>query len=157
THHNQIFATHTTLGIRNAEDAFPIRTVRTAQYKYIRNLNPDGKFQNNVTEKGQGGWFSWVEKAKTDDFASQRIKRYQHRPAEELYDIEKDPYELRNLAGLSAYANVLEEMRPLLNTWMRQQNDEGLEALMTPSNVGIATIFDTFILAIKNRWKALFD
>ncbi|MGI9295466.1 MAG: sulfatase family protein [Pseudomonadales bacterium] len=156
-HNHHIFATHTTLGIRNAGDAFAVRAVRTASYKYIRNLNPAGTFQNNVTEKGQGGWFSWVEKAASDTFAAQQVKRYQHRPAEELYDVQADPYEMNNLATLPAYKKVIAEMRPLLDNWMQQQNDLGLQAPVTPSNVGLSTIFDTFILTIKNKWNALFD
>jgi uncharacterized sulfatase len=37
------------------------------------------------------------------------------KPPEELYDLETDPQELHNLAGLSAYAPVLKKLREELN------------------------------------------
>lgn len=133
-HHELIFATHTTLGIRNASDPMPIRSVRSERFKYIRNLNPQGTFTNNVTEKGQGGWHSWVEKAKEDDFALQQVTRYQHRPAEEFYDLANDPYELNNLAGDPEFQQQQAYLSEQLDLWMQQQGDLGLEAPVTPMN-----------------------
>ena len=45
------------------------------------------------------------------------------RPAEELYDLWADPYELRNLAGDSRYAGTLLELRGVLDAWMRDTAD----------------------------------
>lgn len=137
-HRELVFATHTTAGIRNASDATPVRSVRSERYKYIRNLNPEGTFTNNVTEKGQGGWFSWQEKAKTDAFARTQIKRYQQRPAEEFYDLKNDPYELNNLIGQLTGESEHQAQRAYLSQqlelWMAEQNDLGLQAPTTPMN-----------------------
>jgi N-sulfoglucosamine sulfohydrolase len=135
SHRELIFATHTTLGIRNASDASPIRTVRSERFKYIRNLNPSGIFTNNVTEKGQGGWFSWQKKAGNDLFAKQRVQLYQHRPAEEFYDLLNDPYELNNLAGQAPYKEQQDYLNKALDNWMVEQNDLGLDAPVTPKNL----------------------
>jgi len=134
-HREVIFASHTTLGIRNASDATPIRSVRSKRYKYIRNLNPDGLFTNNVTEKGQGGWFSWLEKAKGDAFTKQQIRRYQQRPSEEFYDLLNDPYELNNLADSADVQTEKAKLSARLDAWMVQQNDLGLDAPVTPINI----------------------
>ena len=46
-------------------------------------------------------------------------------PAEELYDVENDTYELNNLAENAAHANVLKRMREALTTWQSEFGDMG--------------------------------
>jgi len=134
-HHDVVFGAHTTQGIISGR-AYPIRSARTRAHKYIRNLNPDGTFQcvtthgRNYTEVNDGMWGSWRKKAKSDNFAAQRVEMLQHRPAEELYDLTKDPHELNNLADDPAYRKVLVSLRKKLDTWMQQQGDKGMEAEM---------------------------
>jgi N-sulfoglucosamine sulfohydrolase len=48
------------------------------------------------------------------------------KPAEELYDLDTDPHEVRNLAGLSEYRTVLGRMRQALDEWQRTTGDLGL-------------------------------
>ena len=134
-HNEVVFGAHTTRGIISGR-AYPIRSVRTRTHKYIRNLNPDGMFQcvsthgRNYKEIDNGVWGSWKQKAKTDTFAAQRVKTFQHRPAEELYDLTKDPYELKNLADDPAQRRLLASLADMLDTWMKQQGDRGMEAEM---------------------------
>ncbi len=45
------------------------------------------------------------------------------RPKEELYDLENDPFELKNLAGVSKFAPVLEKMREALVAWEKETGD----------------------------------
>jgi hypothetical protein len=48
-------------------------------------------------------------------------------PEEELYDLENDPHEIRNLAG-SAQPEAqaaLRRMRELLETWIKETDDQG--------------------------------
>ncbi|HEX9428736.1 MAG TPA: heparan N-sulfatase, partial [Candidatus Polarisedimenticolia bacterium] len=45
------------------------------------------------------------------------------RPAEELYDVEADPFELKNLAADQAQARTLQEMRAILARWQRETDD----------------------------------
>lgn len=49
--------------------------------------------------------------------------RYHNRPAEELYDVEADPEELRNLAADPKYASVLKELRTNLADWRKGHAD----------------------------------
>ena len=44
-------------------------------------------------------------------------------PADELYDLARDPFEQRNLAGDPAQASRLAAMRADLDAWMREQGD----------------------------------
>lgn len=43
------------------------------------------------------------------------------RPAEELYDLEKDPFEINNLAESTEYKLELEKLRMTLNEWVEKK------------------------------------
>ena len=45
------------------------------------------------------------------------------RPAEELYDLKKDPFELVNVAGKAEYAKAQAGLRAELDRWMADTND----------------------------------
>jgi len=130
-HRDVTYGVHTTRGIIAGSKCYPIRSIRTATHKYIMNLNHKSRFRNIITEKDRSGiWKSWVEKAKTDSTAAKRVEMYMHRPAEELYDIEKDPYELNNLDSDPQYRSLMDSLKKRLLAWMDQQGDKGIETEM---------------------------
>jgi len=47
------------------------------------------------------------------------------RPAEELYDINEDPYELNNLAANPEYGDVLSDYAAILEKWIKETDDKG--------------------------------
>ena len=49
-----------------------------------------------------------------------------HLSAEELYDLDKDPHEVNNLAGDSRYNDILEEMRVKLKEMRERTKDPWL-------------------------------
>ncbi len=107
----------------------PMRAVRTAKYKYILNLKPQTPFKTHITDAGgEDGlyyWRSWEKLAESgDERAKQAIERYRNRPAEELYDVEADPHELRNLAAHPERAVDLELLRDTLKEWRLQQGED---------------------------------
>jgi N-sulfoglucosamine sulfohydrolase len=137
-HRDKVFLTHSADGKMNQ---YPIRAVRTAGWKYIRNLDPSGQHHTHV-DKGNAGtdgrdyWDSWAEAAKTDPKAAAVIKRYHTRPAEELYDLAADPGELTNVVADAGRGDMLKALRADLDAWMAAQGDRGLEtegALADPS------------------------
>jgi len=131
TEHNELaYGVHTTAGII-AGKPYPVRSVRDKRYRYIVNLMPEATFQNIMTEKNyENIWDSWVRDAGTNERAARLCKRYQHRPAEELYDLEEDPFEQNNLAGNPEYRERMDRMRKQLDAWMAQQGDKGVETEM---------------------------
>ncbi|MFK7845530.1 MAG: sulfatase [Rhodothermales bacterium] len=126
-HRDLIFSTHTTTGIIEGS-YYPIRSVRDQRYKYIRNLNAEGLFTNLITNRtGQGGWNSWKVLAASNEQAMNRTEIYQKRPAEELYDLHLDPYELNNLAQEPEYQDIKTTLNQSLQDWMYAVGDQEVE------------------------------
>lgn len=125
--------------------AYPMRSARTRDFKYIRNL--DSRFRYNwPVDTGwwgdQGGpmaftqwsrenwpiWKSWLDKAKVDPKVDAYLNSLQYRAPEELYDLRSDPDEMQNLTDDPDYTDALADMRQRLDAWMRQQGDDGSSA-----------------------------
>jgi uncharacterized sulfatase len=107
---------------------YPIRTIRSRQYRYIRNLTPQAEYVEKHMEQPQrwgGYWESWKKAAQTDSHAKATFLRFRRRPPEELYRSNEDIYELKNLADDPRYAAVKAELRAELERWMKSQNDPG--------------------------------
>lgn len=131
-HKDFVFGIMTTRGIINGSDTFGIRSVRGKRFKYVLNLSPEVKFTNACTKSAT--FQSWVAKAEAGDAdAADKIRRYHHRPAEELFDMEADPLEWKNVADDPQYASIKSELKQKLSSWMAEQGDRGqqteLEAL----------------------------
>ena len=108
-HRDRIFTTHSNDGDMNV---YPIRSVRTREWKYIRNLHPEWEHTTHIDkapEKSSGiaYWQSWDMAALKDPAAAAIVRRYHERPKEELYDLKADPYELHNLAADPKHAETL--------------------------------------------------
>jgi hypothetical protein len=74
------------------------------------------------------------------------------RPAEELYDIKKDPFQLNNLAGNSMFSSVQKKMSTKLLNWMEKEND--------PRRNGGGDEIDRFIGTTKawiTKWGIVFE
>lgn len=126
-HHQAVYGVHTTRGIINGSECFPIRSIRTETHKLILNLSPETKFSNAVTSEKNGNyWDTWVEKAATDDRARRIVNRYLWRPPVEFYDIAADPFEQNNLAEAPEHRRTIESLREQLAVWMEQQGDRGV-------------------------------
>lgn len=126
-HRDIVFATHTRDGMMNY---FPIRAARNDRYKYIWNLAPERAFTTHITNSnyfeergGENLWNSWLEKANHDAQAREKVRTYQHRPGEELYDLQNDPHELTNLAEEPSLKKEKQKLRRRLEQWMHQQGD----------------------------------
>lgn len=123
-HKTHVFGLQTTRGINAGSDYYGIRSVRDARYRYIRNLTPEATFSNAATKSLN--FKTWEKLAAAGDAHAQRLVRdYQHRPAEELFDCETDPWNRKNLASDPKFAGQLAGLRTQLDAWMKQQGDEG--------------------------------
>ena len=124
THKTHVFGIMTTRGIHHGSEHFGIRSVRDGQFKYIRNLTPEVPFQNVAMK--DPAFKSWVAAAESgNEDAVEKVRRYQHRPAEELYKLSEDKFEWNNLAEDPSYAAVKSELSKRLDDWMATQGDKG--------------------------------
>lgn len=107
-----------------------IRCVVERRYKYIRNAYPDRPWTQPNTYKDtqypplrvmrdlqQAGKLTGPAAA----FMAPR------RPAEELYDLQADPHETRNLAGEASQAATLRRLSTTLDRWIRESGDQGAQ------------------------------
>ena len=125
SHRDVILATHSQdLGMNFS----PMRCVRTARYKYIFNLSPENKYTTHMDKAkdhdgGREYWDSWVSAAEANPRAAAVLQRYHWRPREELYDLLLDPWEVHNLAGDPAYADLQRDLNRRLSAWREEQKD----------------------------------
>jgi uncharacterized sulfatase len=129
-----VYGVHTTRGIIKGSECYPIRSIRSGQYKYIWNLNWKEPFQNVITNAQP--LESWRKLGEEDPAIAARARFYQYRPEEELYDLSRDPWEMTNLADDSSLAEVKAGLRRLLLEWMKQQGDEGIKTEMLVAKYG---------------------
>jgi len=141
-HRKAIFGTHTgnDNGGPGIANHCPARTIRTATHRYILNLEPNRTFDTHITGCQPPDphhlpfWDSWVQKAKTDPQAKRLVDAYQHRPAEELYDLARDPWETNNIAENPQNRYILDNMRRQLAKWRKQQGDAVVANTVTAKN-----------------------
>lgn len=131
---------------------YPQRGVRTQQYLYIRNFKPERWPAGAPQKYEEGGALGENHAAYHDiDEASDNFvirerdhpqySQYFHwavdkKPAEELYDIQKDPGCLTNLANSPDYADILLSLRSDLGGYLMRTQD--------PRVTGSGEIFETY-------------
>jgi arylsulfatase A-like enzyme len=103
-----------------------IRTVRTDRYRYLRNYYYD----RPILQAGyRDNRPSSMDLRRLRDEG--KLTPYQHtfwfgkRPPEELYDLESDPHQIKNLARLPEYRDILLEHRSILEDWIDETGDKG--------------------------------
>jgi arylsulfatase A-like enzyme len=124
-HRERIFSTHSGDGRMNI---YPMRSVRTSDWKYVLNLHPEFEYTTHIDaaqdRDGVKYWRTWKGAAETNSAARKIVNRYHARPKEELYDLRSDPLEQENLAHASAHPDRLKQFRDELEQWMKSQADQ---------------------------------
>lgn len=102
-HHDELYFSYTGVIVssKRQEIPFPIRAVRTHDYKYIRYLN-----HQVAHPKFNGQMF----------------------PDEELFDLRDDPNEQKNLADDPKFQTIKNELSEKVDVWMKRISDKGIES-----------------------------
>ncbi len=117
---------------RCGETVDRIRSVRTEQFKYIRNFHP----QRPLLQPNDYKDTKPILPPLRELHAQGKLSPLQvellfspTRPTEELYDVMADPFETRNLAGDSHHRVTLETLRARLDRWIIETRDLGPESV----------------------------
>lgn len=119
---------------------YPVRAIRTRQYLYVRNFEPE-RWPAGNPETG----YTNIDDSPTKRLLLERQKagndRYFElsmgkRPAEELYDLSKDPHCMENLAADPKLAAVKSQLWEEMRSTLLAQKD--------PRILGNGAIFDSY-------------
>ncbi len=120
--------------IENKDRVFPIRVIRDKTYSLIYNPNYKSKTSNltlsaaldmveNPSKKAVDEASSWVALAKRNEVSKGLVHKLHHRPEFELYNRDKDPYELKNEIDNPEYKTVVEKLKKQLSEQLEKLND----------------------------------
>ena len=112
------------------ETVFRFRTGRDKRYRYIRNFTPERPFlqANEYKEKQYPVWNLLKELHQEGKLTpAQEFLCAPHMPEEELYDLQSDPHEIKNLAQSPQHQAILKRLRGVLEKWIEGSNDQGRE------------------------------
>ena len=101
-----------------------VRTLRKGKYKYMRSYQPfnfDGLW-NNYRYRMQA-YKEWWRLYKAGKLTKAAALFFEPRAPEALYDIDKDPYEVNNIAADPANAKVLADLRGRLTARVKGMPD----------------------------------
>lgn len=124
-HHKFIFA-ETSVEPHFWYNYTPARSIITADgWHYIRNYHPGLRFITHIdkVERNEFYFDSWVEKSKTDPHAKFLLDRYSYRPPEELFNLNTDRSEFKNLAYEPSYSKQLQTLQELLDKELQRQGE----------------------------------
>lgn len=113
---------------RGDETVFRIRTVRDKRYRYLRNQYPERPFLqiNRYKETNYpilGLMRHLHAEGKLTGPALNLMANY--RPKEELYDLQNDPWETKNLANSKAHQAIKKRLTQALDHWINEIDDKG--------------------------------
>jgi len=129
-----------TLGQETGPGGYPCRAIRSHDFLYIRNFKPD-RWPAGHPESYRDIDGSPTKKYMMDHRDEPQVTGLFHlafdkRPAEELYDLKKDPDQLHNVASQPQYAQTKAKLTAALTA--------ELKATADPRILGAADVFETY-------------
>ena len=109
--HDYVFGVSTRQNIRECK-IFPSRMIRGNRYKLIRNFNSVEVVNSNLGDNPV-----------INEFAKIGAESFPNVPYEELYDLDKDPYQEVNLIDNPKYKKTRNRLSVALENWMKSQED----------------------------------
>jgi N-sulfoglucosamine sulfohydrolase len=111
----------------------PMRALRNKHFLYIHNFEPDRWPAGDPQTSMRGPSLSDIDNSPTKKYIVDRrndpqLKKYYDlscakRPADELYDLNKDPHQLENVAAKPEYAQVLKRLKDQLMRELKETED----------------------------------
>ena len=125
---DSVFATHS---FHEVNQYYPIRSMRTREHSYFLNLEP--KLTVPVaSDVALSPTWKAITSTPGAGLGKRSLEAFRQRPAEELYDLAKDPGEVTNLAADPAHAAVLADLRGRLAGWRTATHDPWMQGVTDP-------------------------
>ena len=110
------------------------RAIRTKKFKYVKNFYTDLPNTPSADAFRSPTYQSMLQLKDDGKLTEDQMRCFEiPRPAEELYDIMNDPFELENLANLPEHYRTLEDMRQRLEN-MRIKTKDYVPEKRTPDD-----------------------
>lgn len=116
---NEIYASHT---FHEITMYYPMRVVRSDNYKLIWNIAWRLEYPFASDLWASSTW-QGIHRNNVAAFGPKKVKDFLFRPEFELYDLDKDPKELNNLAIQTGFEKVLETMKTKMKTYQTKTVD----------------------------------
>lgn len=117
---DEIYASHT---FHEITMYYPMRVVRTRRHKLIWNLAHGLPYPFASDLWAAPTWQEVYRKGPEALYGRRTVEAYLHRPKFELYDLESDPHEVKNLADDPAAAALLKELQEKLKAFQKRTKD----------------------------------
>lgn len=104
-----------------------VRSVHDGHYQYIRNFRPDlPPYMNLQYRLQQPMMKEMLELRDAGQLNAVQMQWFKpNKPAEELYDVQADPYQLTNIADQPQMASHLKRLRSQMDQWLVETKDLG--------------------------------
>lgn len=105
-----------------------IRSVRDKRYRYIRNYEWFKPYYQHMNTAEGSPVMQELRRVHAEGKLRPEARQFMadDKPKEELYDLQSDPHEVKNLAGNPEMGAVLSRLRRAHEHWARQTRDVGL-------------------------------
>jgi N-sulfoglucosamine sulfohydrolase len=117
---DEIYASHT---FHEITMYYPMRVVRTRQHKLIWNIAHPLPFPFASDLWEAPTWQDVFKKGQDARYGQRTVKAYIQRPRFELYDLQGDPHEVKNLADDAKHARLLDELKTKLKEFQKRTSD----------------------------------
>jgi N-sulfoglucosamine sulfohydrolase len=134
-----------------AANFFPQRTVRDARYKLIENLLPDEPHPDFKKIDKELPFVRAVV-AEAPELIRDAYQRQRKPPRYELYDLQDDPFEFRDLSNSPAHAGIFADMKRRLARWRERSGDPLLDEAVLQRLKAEVTSMPNKSTAKESRW-----
>ncbi len=114
-----VYASHT---FHEVTMYYPMRVVRERRFKLIWNIAHGLEYPFASDLWGSATWQATLRRG-SKIYGKRTVEAYRHRPKFELYDLEADPHEVKNLADDPQYRDKLEELKTKLKAFQKRTKD----------------------------------
>lgn len=128
----------------------PMRGIQTREFLYLYNIWSDGVRKFATATTSTDAYRQMVKRAKSEPAIAARLQLFDHRVPHELFDVQKDPNCLNNLADDPDYRATLESLQSKLATELQRTQDPAAGVMKSPNDEQLRAAY----MAIEDKRSA---